>query len=173
MALTVEDGSSVANADAFVSIADCDAYHTAKGNTAWTGDDDTVKEPAIRRATSYLNGLNWLGSRVNGRSQALSWPRKDVTDAEGNEIATDELPQEVIDACCELALRELVEANSISPDFTPSDKISREKVGDLEVEYAGTSNSVRSVTPVIPVVDSLINQFLVSGGSSTKFLNRS
>lgn len=173
MVLNVEDGSGVANADAFVSLAGCDAYHTSKGNTAWTGDDTTMKEPAIRRATSYLSNLRWQGDRVSGRSQALAWPRSDVYDAENNLVGNDELPQEVVDACCELALRELVEANSIAPDFVSSDKVKREKIGEIEVEYADTSNSAKSVTPVIPIVDSLINQFLVSGGSSTKFLNRS
>ena len=43
MTLTVETGAIVANANSYVSIADCDSYHTLMGNATWTGTD-AVKE---------------------------------------------------------------------------------------------------------------------------------
>ena len=35
-------------------MADADAYHTAYGNTGWTGTE-AAKEIALRRATQYID----------------------------------------------------------------------------------------------------------------------
>ena len=35
MSLVVEDGSGKSNANAYVSLEDCDGYHADMGNTAW------------------------------------------------------------------------------------------------------------------------------------------
>ena len=73
MALTV-------GTDAYVSLAACDAYHTALGNTAWTGLD-AAKEVAIRKATLWVDNAyrgRWKGIRCD-TTQPLAWPRWDVT----------------------------------------------------------------------------------------------
>ena len=76
MALTVEDGTGKADADAFVSVEDCDTYCEARGLTDWTGVADSpadTKEAAIRRATDHLSAAYaWKGAKRNGRSQALA-----------------------------------------------------------------------------------------------------
>ena len=46
MALIVEDGTGLANAESYVSVADATTYHTNYGNTAWT---------AIIRSTARVN----------------------------------------------------------------------------------------------------------------------
>lgn len=104
MALIPEDGTGVANADAYASIATVDAYATARALTAWTGAD-AVKEAAIREATIYLDqSYSWKGA-IESETQALAWPREGVTDKEGREVSG--LPQRVIDACCELAVSKI------------------------------------------------------------------
>lgn len=165
MALTVENGTNVANADAYISEADCDAYHTAKGNSDWVGVS-TDKETAIRRATDVLDGYSWQGYRTHARDQVLQWPRTSVVDREGYSIDSDEIPQELIDACAELALRELVTPGSLTPDVTIADAAKREKVGEIEVEYANSKADAQSSVPVVTVIGPLINQFLAnnSGG---------
>ena len=50
MALTV---APAAGFDSLVSLEDANAYCTAMGLAAWTGND-LVKEAALRRATQYL-----------------------------------------------------------------------------------------------------------------------
>lgn len=107
MTLTVEDGTGVADADAYASIATVDAYATARALTAWTGAD-AVKEAAIREATVYLDtSYAWKGV-IESDAQALAWPREGVLDREGREVTG--LPQRVIDACCELAVQKLTSA---------------------------------------------------------------
>lgn len=104
MSLTVEDGTGLADADAYAAIATVDAYATARALTAWTGTN-TVKEAAIREATIYLDtSYSWKGV-IEEETQALGWPREGVLDREGREVTG--LPQRVVDACCELAVMKL------------------------------------------------------------------
>jgi hypothetical protein len=104
MPLTVENGTGLANADAYAAIATVNTYATARALTAWTGAD-AVKEAAIREATVYLDtSYAWKGS-IESDAQSLAWPREGVFDREGREVTG--LPQRVIDACCELAVQKL------------------------------------------------------------------
>lgn len=108
MSLIVEDGSGKSDANAYVSVAECDAYHTLyTGSTYWSGSLTAAKERAIVTATQYLDAEfegRWRGSK-SGSSQALAWPRFDAVDNDGFAIDSDAVPQKLKDACCELALR--------------------------------------------------------------------
>ena len=165
MALTVEDGSGLATADALVSLAFCDTYHTDRGNTAWTGLD-ADKEGAIRRASFFLsNSYAWEGRRVKGRNQALAWPRAGVSDAEGLGILSTEVPTEVQQACAEAALRELVTVGALTPDYTPSERQSSVKAGPVSVTFDLSRKDADAVRPVMLIVRDLIGPFLAGGNS--------
>lgn len=170
MSLTVEDGTGLADADAFVSLEDCDTYCTAHGLTAWTGEPSSpadLKEAAIRRATAYLsNSFTWKGSRLNGRAQALAWPRSDVEDEEGETVASDEVPVEVVSACCEIASRELATPGFMTPDVTLTDRVKREKIGPIETEYATTPLTAEAAKPIVSLVTDLIGGLLATTSSS-------
>lgn len=169
MALVVEDGTGLATAESFVSVADADTYHTAKGNATWTGTD-AVKEQALRRASVFLSSsYPWAGYPVNARTQALAWPRYDVVDQDGNPVASDEVPREVVNATCEVALRELVTPGSMNPDVTLADKVKREKVGPIEVEYANADVSANASRPVLTIVRDMVGGLLRAGGASGMF----
>jgi len=171
MALTVEDGTGLAAADAFVSVATADAYHSARGNSTWVSASspaDTDKEEAIRRASYYLSyAYDWKGYRLQGRSQSLAWPRSYVTDAEGWSVAADAVPQEIKDACCEIALRELVTPGSMTPDVTTSTKVKSEQVGPLKVEYLNMNTSAQASVPVLTYVTDLVSGLLADGAGSS------
>lgn len=170
MPLTVEDGTGLAAADAFVSLADADAYHTARGNSTWTGDD-ADKEAAIRRASFFLsNSFRWKGYRLNGRTQALAWPRHDVVDGESWSVSADAVPQEIRDATAEIAVRELVSPGSMTPDVTMADKVKRERVGPIEVEYANASAAADASRPILLIVRDMIGGLLA--GSSNALVGR-
>lgn len=132
MALIIETGAIIAGADSYVSVTDCDTYHTARGNSAWTGTD-AVKEYALRKAVAYLDGhyRNRLkGYMVDPISQNLAWPRYDVV-IDGVTLASNIIPQRVKDAQCELALIAL--SSDLAPNVSAG--IKREKVDVLETEY--------------------------------------
>lgn len=164
MALTVEDGTGLSGADALVSLADVDAYHTKFGNSTWTGDD-ADKETAIRRASSYLtNSFRWQGWKINQRAQAMAWPRSGVIDADGYPVANDAVPSEIANACSELALRELVTPGTLTPDVTPGDAVTREKIGELEVEYASPKTNPGQARPIVSIVQDMVGPLLATGG---------
>jgi hypothetical protein len=166
LALIVETGAGLPNADALISVDFADTYHQARGNATWTGDT-ALKEAAIRRATSFMSvSYAWAGNRTKGRAQALAWPRAGVEDEECYGIPIDEIPIEVKNATAEIALRELVSPGSMNPDFTASAAVKREKVGQLEVEYANSSISADAQRPVLMAVRDMISQFLKKGAGN-------
>lgn len=134
MALVIEDGSGRSDAETYVSLTDCDAYHAGRGNSAWTGED-AVKEAALREATSFVEdsyrGL-WRGVRAKWK-QALSWPRFGVVDQDGFNIANDSIPTLLMDAVCEAALRAI--QSDLTPDLDRGGEIKRQKVDVIETEY--------------------------------------
>lgn len=108
MALVVEDGTGLSNAEAYCSVANATTYHNARGNAdAWDAIED--KEAALRLATDYLTQKyrgKWQGKRTTS-AQALDWPRTGVkwTDSPAGYYADNALPMELVNACAELALR--------------------------------------------------------------------
>ena len=87
MALIVEDGTRPTGSNCYISVADADAYHLARGGTAWAAANTGAKEAAILEATTWLNGQSWKGRKVASRTMA--WPRADVVDGDGDG-STDE-----------------------------------------------------------------------------------
>lgn len=170
MALVVENGTGLATAESFVSVADADTYHSARGNSAWADGTTAEKEEALRRASTFLsNSYPWAGYPVNARTQLLAWPRYDVVDQDGNPVASDEVPREVVNATYEVALRELATPGSMNPDVTLADKVKREKVGPLEVEYANADVSANASRPILTIVRDMIGGLLRAGAASGMF----
>lgn len=170
MALTVEDGTGVAGAESYVSVADCADYATARGLTFPVSPENEA-EAALRVATAWIDGkyrTRFPGSRTNGRSQGLEWPRTDATDASGEDIAEDEIPVEIISATCEAAIRELASAGSLNPDRVATDgalKRQLDKVGPLETEteyFEGGSAS----GPIFGTIDDILSSLLGRASSS-------
>jgi hypothetical protein len=166
--LTVEDGSGLANGESYVSVVDFKAWATARGYEV-SSYGTTDLEKALRRGTSYIDstfGGLFNGSRLNGRDQALLWPREDATDAEGEEVADDAVPVEVKNATNEASYREL--SATLTPDVEAGAKVlKRVKAGDTEVEYAIGGSSVKTYPAIAKALATLIGAG--SGGSGYYF----
>ncbi|MGV6394516.1 DnaT-like ssDNA-binding protein [Pseudomonas caspiana] len=161
--------------DFYGSVADADAYHLARANAAWVGDE-TAKQAALIRASAYIDGRYrkqlpsgvWVslfpGTKTAGRSQSLEWPRTDAADYEDHPLAADEVPVEVERAAYEAAIRELASPGSLSPDYVASQTVKREKVGPIETEFATTAAfaGADAVRPVIRIIDEIIAPVLVA-----------
>lgn len=145
MALVVEDGTGLSTAESYISVADADTYHVARGHTTWTGTD-AVKEAALRVATTYIDGTyrtRFPGTKLT-KEQALQWPRSGATDAEGWEIEETEIPTALKNATAEAAWRELVTPGSLNPDLEAGGSVVRErsKAGPVEVETEYRTDAV-------------------------------
>lgn len=125
-----------------VTVAEADAYATARAWSAWTGDE-AVKTAALRR------GQDYIASSYNAR-----W-----------NVEFDDMnaPDEVKYAIIEAAYREIVTPGSLAPDYVAAKTVTREraKVGAIEeeFEYAGAA-SAASVRPQIAIIDNLLAPYL-------------
>lgn len=171
MAFTVQDDTgTVDGANAYVSVADFQSYHSSRGNSL-SGMDETDMQWAIVKATDYVDArFTYAGKKLAGRSQATQWPRAGVKDCGGYVVSG--LPSEVVSATCEYALRAL--STTLAPDPARSDSgrvVERErvKVGPVEEEYTYADGP--SVTqPRYPAADNiLINACFVTGGHGQQF----
>lgn len=163
MALVVEDGTGLANAESYCSVAAADARHSAFGNTAWTGTD-AVKEAALRRATAYLEQRfrdRWQGNR-HTTAQALSWPRNSVVVDGFIVVDSNVVPSDVANACADLALKALSE--TLNADLERG--IVREKTGPLETEYDPYSPQSKRY----PAIDQALAPYLTGGGVSARLV---
>lgn len=163
MALVTTPGA--ADADSYASLTDATAYTGAHG-LAWAGVD-ADKETALRRATAWIDATyrgRFPGARLNGRSQALEWPRRDAYDAAGEFIGSATIPGEVVAATCEAAVRELAVPGGLAPDVTPGQVVKQEQVGPLSAIYAGRSDAA-AFLPVVAVVDGLLSGLFAPGAS--------
>ena len=166
MTLVVEDGTGLSNANSFISLAYANTYFTDKAISAWTGSDK-AKEAALIRATAYLTiAYIWKGSKINGRSQALAFPRSGVYDLEGYEVAENAVPSEIQKAAAELALLELITPSTLNPAVKLSERVSREQIGQISVEYVNSNISASADITVVPYVMNLISGLIVAGGSN-------
>lgn len=167
MTLVPTPGAS--NADAFVSLADCDAFCVARGLSDWTGSTESPsddREAAIRRATAYLStAYGWKGYKANGRSQALAWPRSEATDGEGETLADDEIPVEIVQACCFIAAAEVANPGVMTPNVNLSERVKSEGIGSMRVEYVSLPNQAELSRPVVLAVQDLVSG-LISGSSN-------
>lgn len=76
----------------YVTLANAKTYITANKleTTSWDASSDAQKTKALTIATSIIDRLNYAGV---ANSDAAAFPRDDE----------DEVPQDIIDACCEIA----------------------------------------------------------------------
>lgn len=102
--IVVEDGTGLADAVSYASVADGNAYHIPRGSRArWQAMTIDAQEAALIDATRLLDSIyTWRGEIVS-TSQGLDWPRLGVIDDEGRLIASDALPAGLVAATCELA----------------------------------------------------------------------
>lgn len=128
MALIVEDGTGLPNADSYQSVAGASAYHLAMGNSEWSAATEPQQEAALRRATQYMDTrYQWIGKPLT-TTQALALPRDLIV-----------LPNKrVQDACSELALR-VIKLGDLYTD-QDSAAVTQETVGPISVSYDTAQN---------------------------------
>ena len=132
MALIVEDGSIVAGANSYLSVADFETYWTNR-NVDLSTFTTAEKEAALIIATQFIDYNNFKGYTVE-ELQPLQWPRSYVVNRNGYSIESDTIPQAIKDATAEYAYRQL--SAPLQGDTVEGGVIKRQmdKVGSLETE---------------------------------------
>jgi hypothetical protein len=168
--LTVEDGTGKDDANALVALDSAKEYWDGRG-LSYAGFTDDALSGAIVRSSALLGtAYRWQGAKINGRAQTMPFPRTDLTDADGNDVADDEVPREIIAACCELALVEAATPGALNPTVVLADKVTSEQIGPIRMEYANASLGAESSRPTLTIVSDLIDPFLDSGAGDFTLL---
>lgn len=108
MALVVETGAGIANAESYISVAEATIFHAVRGHDVeWDAIDN--KEAALRKATDFITQnyhSRWIGKRVLV-TQALDWPRSAASwpGYGSGDRPSNTIPQELKNATAELALK--------------------------------------------------------------------
>lgn len=168
MAITVETGAGLADAESYASVAEFKAYAALVGldytTPAYT---DQQIEQALRRATTWLDAKyrDQFQGMWTFSTQALEWPRSGVLYRRSG-VDAYSIPAKLKNALCEAAWRELTLSDGLSPDVT-GDAIKRDRVGDAETEFRAGSVGAR---PWIPIIDDLLSGLLK--GTATAYVGR-
>ena len=161
--LIVEDGTNVANADSYESVANADIYFVDRNNATWKDTDYFDKEASLRYATQYIDGYyKWLGVRTN-TDQVLEWPRtlEGGADNDGKTISSTTIPLKLKHSLFELAIENLSERLAISADR--AGMIKRERIeGAIEVEYQSGAPANKSY----PLIDMMLSSISRGGVGS-------
>jgi hypothetical protein len=161
MALTVEDGSIVDNANSYNSRAALIEYAAARGVVL--ADTDATDVFAIK-AMDYLAmyDAQWRGELVDPDVQLLAWPRKGVLlDGAWTELSSAIVPTQLVRAQLELAIQASKGINLVPTSDPSAAFIKREKVDVIETEYSeAVALDARGRLPEFPLVASLIKPLL-------------
>ena len=175
MAITLvkEDGTGLANANAYASAADGDAYHAGHlYATAWTGATDDQKAAALVMATRLIDGQYQFNGLRSQSGQALQWPRVNCPDPDKASVPVltslllydpfvpfSVVPLAVVEATCEMARELLIADRTASPP------------GEGLKSYADTTagkTTVYDKTDTRPVISPVAQAMLIKFGSLLK-----
>lgn len=148
MALIIENGTIVANANSYVSVSVLNDYLSSVGVT--TTANDATKETYLILAMQYIEALRnkFKGSKVSSL-QLLQWPRKDV-EIDGFDILETVMPTELIKAQCQLVV-EQIKGKPLFPSaktVVNEGAVIEKTVGPLTKKFAA-SNQLSSTSPIM------------------------
>lgn len=149
MALIVETGEGLPNADSYISLEEANAYFIGKRlhSSAWTAALDATKEVALKQAAIWLDGeFNWTGQIkvTEPEPQALGWPRVGAYDRSNRLRPDDVVPPEVKYAVCELAFFLLAEDRFVGSQGVG---LKRLRVDVIELEYRDSGTAPQTFPP--------------------------
>ncbi len=130
MALIIEDGSQIPNANSYVTDAEYVAYAAAQNLSI--GGDTAAREIELLRAMTFIESHRsvFKGLRVS-KDQPLQWPRSAVW-IDSFPVNADEIPQDLKNAQIESGVAE----NAIELLKTEDNQnVKRQKVDVIEVEF--------------------------------------
>ena len=128
MPLLIEDGTGVAGADSFVTVAECEAFAAAYFGASLAGSAQN-KEAALRRAFVVMSGLNWKPDL---------WPTFEGA-----------IPAAVKNAQHVIARVEFQNPGALSPVFDRSQAKVLTAVGSLQWTAKATPATVEAARPVV------------------------
>lgn len=166
MALIVEDGTGLTDADSYISLVDARAYALKYGYSL--SIDDAAADIELRKGALYI-GLfesSFSGRRLSD-SQSLAWPRVNAYKCAGNDQI--DLPSD--SAPLEIKCAQVIAANFYATglDVRANDDglgvASKEVVGAVKVSYFDNGHTGKSVE--ITEATDMLSNYMCVGSSFT------
>lgn len=164
MAIIVEDGNVIANANSYVTVAEWKAWAEPRGIEMPADDADI--EPWLIKAFDYIELLRdrYKGETTTG-GQALAWPRRCLY-YEGVEVDENSIPARLKQAQIQLAVYasrgiELSPINEGSKGGASF--LIKQKLGPIEREYSEAAFLAANQMPQFNPVDKLLAAFMRVG----------
>ncbi len=134
MALVVEDGAGLADADAFISLADWKAWADGRGRVYADVYADAQIEAAIREGWQYINvHRRYKGYISSSSAQSSAFPREGLTDWDGRTVTG--VPQRVVWANAELAWSRLIGGADLYQDLERGGQLASKSVGPISKSW--------------------------------------
>ena len=162
MALIVETGDQIANANSYVSLAEARSIAQSYGFSLSGNDVDD--EGFLGQALLYIDGFrNRFKGQKASAEQSLQWPRVGAT-LDGYEFADDKIPVMLKQAQSVIAAK-VAEGIELFPDATAEEvtgSVVERRVGWFARKYQQGSQAAESdnVTPLLSLVDLLLAPIL-------------
>ena len=162
--ITPEDGSIVANANTYTTVAYVRAYNTQRG--VELDDDDDIVASQIIIATDFVETYEarFQGDRVQPLIQSLSWPRMNALLYGNRQVP---IPTTLIPVMLKNAVAYLVSVVADGTDLyavQDSRAIIKEVIGPIETDYSATSGA--TVRPMIPNLEAILAPIVKTGVGS-------
>lgn len=171
MALIIEDGTIVANAQSYVTAAQARAFALSRGITL--SADDAVVESQLIRAVDYLETYRdrYKGTLVSAGIQSLQWPRTGVIIDELYELPITTIPKELKQAQMALAME--VHGGIVLMPSSDGRVVKREKLDVIEREFMTGNDMTKTGLPMpkFTYVDALLAPLLKAPGIGGFSLN--
>lgn len=149
MALIIENGTGVPNADSFITVAECSAHAVAYFGQSLNGNN-ADKEAALRRAFVYMSALQWKPDL---------WPTFGGT-----------IPEAVKLAQSVFARAEFQKVNALSPTVALQGRKVLNKVDAIGWDVQHGPNTIDAARPVVTMAMDFLAPYLArnpakSGGT--------
>lgn len=157
MALIIEDGTGVDNANSYISVAEARSFASLRSLILPSSDSEV--EVLIVKAFDYLESLDYKGNHANP-PQSAEFPRRDLY-LQGILFSESQIPYKLKQAQSQLTY----EAVNIDLQPTGNGKeVIKEKVDVVEVQYS--EKGINVARPTFTTVNSFLKDLLKSGLSS-------
>jgi len=154
MALIIEDGSIVQNANSYVTLAEARDFALNYNVTLTT--DDSALTALLVQAKDYLQTIDFKGLYVDSE-QELSFPREYLY-INDKEIDSQSIPKKIKQAQIMLAM---IASEGVDLLSTVSgQKVVKEKLGDLEVQYSDKDSIGSTQEPIFMQLKSFIGHYV-------------
>ena len=161
IALSVENGTGVDGANSFATLEQARDYAELRSVTLTASD--TVLTGYLVKATAWLKQKSYLGTKTYAGQSFLPWPRSGLTVDEA-EFPSDAVPQDIIDATCQLCVEQQNGVDLFPTTTGPA--VKREKIGPIDTEFAVATGGGRG-GPRMPAVEALIAAWLAQRSGFT------